>query len=196
MSSDAPSGPSAIQAAAAAEVAVDSGEAAAPVAVAPARRRKTWQEMQAEAKAASIRMGVYNPGGGIPGSVYAEDLRAAFAAHEAAKAAAAARGPIEPPAPPRPARTLKEMQADAKAASIRMGVYNPGAGEPNPFYEKDPEKRVAMADAVRAMTPGPLSNSTLYIRYCRDMDWGDDSGYDEAAAAKAAAAERDDDGGE
>ena len=71
-------------------------------------------------------------------------------------------------------KTLEEIQAEAKADSIRRGVYNPGAGEPNPLYEKDPKKRLAMADAIRAMTPGPLSNSTPYIRRCRDLDWGDD----------------------
>ena len=71
-------------------------------------------------------------------------------------------------------KTLDEMQREAKAESIRRGVYNPGAGEPNPLYEKDPKKRLAKADAIRAMTPGPLSNSTPYIRRCRDLDWGDD----------------------
>ena len=71
-------------------------------------------------------------------------------------------------------KTLEEIQAEAKADSIRRGVYNPGAGEPNPLYEKDPKKRLAMADAFRAKVPGPLSNSTPYIRRCRDLDWGDD----------------------
>ena len=80
-------------------------------------------------------------------------------------------------APPNPAprlKTLAELQRAAKAASIRRGTYNPGLGEPNPLYEKDPKKRLASADAIRAMTPGPLSNSTDYIRRCRDLDWGDD----------------------
>ena len=80
-------------------------------------------------------------------------------------------------APPNPAprlKTLAELQRAAKAASIRRGTYNPGLGEPNPLYEKDPKKRLASADEFRAKYPGPFSDSTAYIRRCRDLDWGDD----------------------
>ena len=98
----------------------------------------------------------------------ASGFHAAAAVAEDSAAGVAASGPA------RREKTLEEIQAEAKADSIRRGVYNPGAGEPNPLYEKDPKKRLAMADAIRAMTPGPLSNSTPYIRRCRDLDWGDD----------------------
>ena len=98
-------------------------------------------------------------------------LQAAPAVAEHSASGAAAVAPVK--SAPRP-KTLDEMQREAKAESIRRGVYNPGAGEPNPLYEKDPKKRLAMADAIRAMTPGPLSDSTPYIRRCRDLDWGDD----------------------
>ena len=80
-------------------------------------------------------------------------------------------------APPKPAprlKTLAELRRAARAASIRRGTYNPGLGEPNPDFEKDPKKRAAMSDAFRAKYPGPHSNSTPYIRRCRDLDWGDD----------------------
>ena len=98
-------------------------------------------------------------------------LQAASAVAEHSASGAAAVAPVK--SAPRP-KTLDQMQREAKAESIRRGVYNPGAGEPNPLYEKDPKKRLAMADAIRAMTPGPLSDSTPYIRRCRDLDWGDD----------------------
>ena len=100
-------------------------------------------------------------------------IQAAAVAEVAADSGGTAK-PVKTAAPARRGKTLKEMQAAAKADSIRRGVYNPGAGEPNPLYEKDPKKRLAMADAIRAMTPDPLSNSTDYIRRCRDADWGDD----------------------
>ena len=71
-------------------------------------------------------------------------------------------------------KTLAELQRAAKAASIRLGAYNPSLGEPNPLYEKDLKKRIAETDAFRAKNPGPFSDSTAYIRRCRDLDWGDD----------------------
>ena len=50
----------------------------APIAALEAERRgKTLEELQAEAKANSIRLGVYNPGGGVPGWVCADAMRAA-----------------------------------------------------------------------------------------------------------------------
>ena len=98
-------------------------------------------------------------------------LQAAPAIAEHSASSAAAVAPVKSARRP---KTLDEMQREAKAESIRRGVYNPGAGEPNPLYEKDPKKRLAMADAFRAKVPGPLSDSTPYIRRCRDLDWGDD----------------------
>ena len=81
-------------------------------------------------------------------------------------------------APPKSAprlKTLAELRRAARAASIRRGTYNPSLGEPNPNFERDPKKRVAKSDAIRAKYPGPFSNSTDYIRRCRDLDWGDDA---------------------
>ena len=98
-------------------------------------------------------------------------LQAAPAIAEHSASGAATVAPVK--SAPRP-KTLDEMQREAKAESIRRGVYNPGAGEPNSLYEKDPKKRLAMADAFRAKFPGPLSDSTPYIRRCRDLDWSDD----------------------
>ena len=80
-------------------------------------------------------------------------------------------------APPKPAprlKTLAELQRAAKAASIRRGTYNPSPREPNPLYKKNLKKRLARLEAFRAKYPGPHSNSTPYIRRCRDLDWGDD----------------------
>ena len=99
---------------------------------------------------------------------------AAAVAEDSAAGVAAAATARRETATARREKTLEEIQAEAKADSIRRGVYNPGAGEPNPLYEKDPKKRLAMADAFRAKVPGPLSNSTPYIRRCRDLDWGDE----------------------
>ena len=93
----------------------------------------------------------------------------AVAEHSSSAAPSVAR----PKSAPR-LKTLAELQRAAKAASIRRGTYNPGMGEPNPNFERDPKKRLAKLEAFRAKYPGPHSNSTPYIRRCRDLDWGDD----------------------
>ena len=80
--------------------------------------------------------------------------------------------------PPR-RRTRDELQRAALEAAIRLGGYNPGNWPPNPDYEPDPAKRVAMAAEVRAMSKGPSFNSTDYIRKCRDLDWGNAPGSEE-----------------
>ena len=67
-----------------------------------------------------------------------------------------------------------EQKRKAREASIRMGVYNPGSGEPNPDYEPDREKAMARLEEFRARHPGPHLDSTAYIRRCRDLDWGND----------------------
>ena len=109
----------------------------------------------------------YNP----PMNKSAPSLQAAPAVAEHSPSAAPS---VARPKPAPRLKTLAELRRAARAASIRRGTYNPGAGEPNPLYEKDPKKRVAMSDAIRAKYPGPFSNSTPYIRRCRDLDWGDD----------------------
>ena len=68
----------------------------------------------------------------------------------------------------------ERMGREAREASIRRGDYNPGAGEPNPDYEHDREKAMAELDEIRAMTPGPLPDSTPYFRRARELDWGHD----------------------
>ena len=96
------------------------------------------------------------------------------AAPSVAEHSPSAAPPVARPKPAPRLKTLAELRRAARAASIRLGAYNPSLGEPNPHFEKDLKKRIAETDAFRAKHPGPFSDSTAYIRRCRDLDWGGD----------------------